>query len=258
MKGICKLCNCEKTLKKSHIVPEFMFKNIYDNKPKRFFTIIIDLIDKEKSLKKIEQMGICEYLLCGNCEGVLSKYEKYAAETIYGKGKRKKSYIINANAINDLGLFTYQCQNINYTEFRLFLLSLLWRLSISQTFNTPDICDEKKEILREAILNRNPLNYDDFGCLLQIIMYDNNQVVKGIITQPYMTNSKNNPLLNILIDGIMYSFFLNSKNLPENEKGVFIKQNGSLTMIGRYLNQDKELASKIAKSMNFIKPQLKN
>jgi hypothetical protein len=64
MTKICKLCQLEKQLRRSHILPEFMYENLYDEKPRRFHTLNIDLDDTSKSSKKIEQKGIREFLLC--------------------------------------------------------------------------------------------------------------------------------------------------------------------------------------------------
>ena len=85
MIGNCKLCGLERELKHSHILPEFMYQNLYDSSPKRFYKLQVDLDNSVNSKIKIEQKGVREYLLCGNCEVRLSKYENYAAETIYAK-----------------------------------------------------------------------------------------------------------------------------------------------------------------------------
>ena len=93
MIGTCRLCCQEKELRHSHILPEFMYQNLYDNSPKRFYTLNVDLENSDNSKRKIEQKGIREYLLCGDCEVQLSKYENYAAETIYAKNLGNKATI---------------------------------------------------------------------------------------------------------------------------------------------------------------------
>jgi hypothetical protein len=64
MTKTCKLCQQEKQLRRSHILPEFMYQNLYDEKPRRFHTLNVDLDDVSKSSNKIEQKGIREFLLC--------------------------------------------------------------------------------------------------------------------------------------------------------------------------------------------------
>jgi hypothetical protein len=52
MTDTCNLCKKESKLKNSHILPEFMYQNLYDTKPKRFYSLKIDLENSEKYRKK--------------------------------------------------------------------------------------------------------------------------------------------------------------------------------------------------------------
>jgi len=233
MIGICKLCLCEKELRHSHILPEFMYQNIYDLAPKRLYKLTININKTEESKKRIEQKGIREYLLCGDCEVLLSKYESYAAETIYSKNLGNKAYISKKSQTPDLQYFTYDYVGFSYPDFKIFLLSILWRILICKTFDIPNIDNSITEKLRIAINTQNSMDYDDFGCLIQIIKYNEKETAKGFILAPFLTNNKENAVLNILIDGFMYSFYLNSKQLPNDKKSFFLKQDGTMIILGR-------------------------
>jgi hypothetical protein len=119
MTGVCKLCLCEKELRHSHILPEFMYQNLYDHAPKRFYTLNVDLDNSGKSKKRIEQKGLREYLLCGDCEVQLSKCENYAAETIYAKNLSNKATIKKANETPDQQYFTYEYEGFSYSFLTL-------------------------------------------------------------------------------------------------------------------------------------------
>ena len=106
--AICKLCNLEKELRNSHIIPEFMYQNLYDHQPKRFYSLNVNVDEENKSSNRIEQKGIREYLVCNDCEGILSKYENYAAETIYAKNKENKAYFVKASETKDQQGFLYE------------------------------------------------------------------------------------------------------------------------------------------------------
>lgn len=253
MIGTCNLCREEKELRNSHILPEFMYQNLYDAKPKRFYTLKVDIDNSGKSSKRIEQKGIREYLLCGDCEVLLSKYENYAAETIYAKNKGNKAEIVKSSQTDDLQYFTYEYKGFSYKDFKTFLLSILWRVIISKSFNTPDIELELVEKLRIAILEQEPLDYDDFGCLLQVIKYKKGQIAGGFILDPFLTKNGNATVLNILIDGFMYSFYLNSKELKEDKKDFFLKEDGTMIILGRVLFQDKGLLERIKSAFDFFK-----
>ena len=249
---ICKLCLKEKVLRNSHILPEFMYQNLYNSDIRRFYSFSVDLDVKENSKSRIEQKGIREFLLCQSCETQLSRYELYACETIYGKNLKNKTYIVKVSQTDDLKYFTYEYAGFDYVTFRLFLLSILWRLIISTTFKTPKIDTDTIERLRLAIYEENPLDYDDFGCLLQVIKYKKGQLAKGFILEPFLTSSDDTDILNILIDGFMYSFHLNKIQI-EKEKVFFLKKDGTMTILGRVIFEDKNLIKKIESAFEIFK-----
>ena len=247
---ICKLCQKQAKLRNSHILPEFFYQNLYDKDVKRFNTYKINLDKPENLKKRIEQKGIREYLLCQDCETLLSKYERYAAETLYSKNLKNKAYVINSKETPDQKKFTYDYAGFDYKLFKIFLLSLLWRIIISDAFKTPNFNFENTESLRLAILNQDPLKYDQFGCLVQFKFYTKKLLVKGFILSPYMTG-ENNEILNIFVDGYLFSFYLNIET--EKAKHFFLKENGTMTVLGEMLFDDKNLLGKLKAASNAYK-----
>jgi len=75
----CKLCNNESKLMNSHIIPEFIYKPLYDEKH-RFH--VLSTYKKVGKLK--EQKGIRENMLCSECEQHISRYESYARKVLFG------------------------------------------------------------------------------------------------------------------------------------------------------------------------------
>jgi len=69
------LCKEDAKLCNSHILPEFFYLDLYEEKHRTL------QITKEN--EKYIQKGIREYLLCQQCETKLSRYEKYAKELIH-------------------------------------------------------------------------------------------------------------------------------------------------------------------------------
>jgi hypothetical protein len=132
------------------------------------------------------------------------------------------------------------------------ILSLLWRVIVSKSFNTPEVDEKIVEELRLAVHNQDPLDFDDFGCLLQVIKYKKEQIAGGFILDPFLTKNENSPILNILIDGFMYSFYLNSKQLPSDKKDFFLKKDGTIIILGRVLFTDKGLFERIKAAFDFF------
>ena len=114
---ICYLCKKKSELKKSHIIPEFVYKDLYDSKHR--FHVLSTL---KETPRPIEQKGIKEKLLCGSgkCEQQLSIYEKYAKEVLMGGVEI---------TVKDEGDIIF-VSDVDYQKFKLFQLSILWRASI--------------------------------------------------------------------------------------------------------------------------------
>jgi len=72
--AICRLCLHESELRNSHIIPEFVYKPIYDEKHR------FDVIARAKEIRNDEkQKGLREHLLCQSCETKLSQHERYVS-----------------------------------------------------------------------------------------------------------------------------------------------------------------------------------
>jgi len=249
MNGKCRLCLEDRELRNSHILPEFMYQNLYNVDIRRFHSFEINLDNLKEAKKRIQQKGVREYLLCQKCETLLSKYENYAAETLYGKNLRNQTYIVEAQQTPDEKYFVYNYAGFDYKVFKIFLFSILWRLIISESFKTPKISDNIVETLRVSILSENPLSPSDLGCLIQVIKYKKGQLAKGFILSPYTTGSKNE-ILNIFVDGFIYSFYLEKDN--PKEESFFLQEDGKIKIFGRILFEDKQLFEKLSTAFDFF------
>jgi hypothetical protein len=252
MNGECKLCLNNKKLRNSHIIPEFMYQNIYDKKPRRFNSLTVNLSKLDSAHKKFEQQGIREFLLCGECEVLLSKYEKYASETIYAKNQNSKVFSVKIYRIPGTTKIVQEFAGLVYKDFKLFLLSILWRIIISKEYKIQIADEEIKEKLRVAILNHDPLNYKDFGCIIQAIKNDTDELVSGFIHVPSPKIINNFKMIEVLIDGFMYSFFLNSNELPEGQTKFFLNQNGSMNILYRKLSEDVNLSRNLKTMLELL------
>src|SRR3546814_3673721 len=72
---------------------------------------------------RIEQKGVREQLLCRDCEQKFSKLERYASLVLQG-GAPGMDGQRNGSIVSVTG--------IDYAQFKLFLLSLLWRAGVAK------------------------------------------------------------------------------------------------------------------------------
>jgi hypothetical protein len=80
----CKLCCIDKKLlKKSHIIPEFMYQDLFDEKH-RIFEVLFKP-DLQLQNKTRQSGGYDKDILCDKCDNkVLGSLERYASLALYG------------------------------------------------------------------------------------------------------------------------------------------------------------------------------
>jgi len=76
MKGICQLCDKEKELRESHVVPSFVYKWIKDSSGSGYLRF------GETPNKRVQD-GLKYYWLCDDCEGMFSEWERLFANIIF-------------------------------------------------------------------------------------------------------------------------------------------------------------------------------
>lgn len=140
----CKLCLQERELQNSHIIPEFLYKPLYDRLHR---CQVLSINEDEKN--KYVQKGIREKSLCSDCEQLLCIYEKYANEVLSGGVEIEIENYPNRIIV----------RNIDYKKFKLFQLSILWRASVSSDKFFSEInlsCRPHEEKICKMILSEKP------------------------------------------------------------------------------------------------------
>lgn len=148
----CRLCLEERPLCKSHIYPEYMYKSCYDGKHSYF-----EFNAEKKSRNKKRWKGLYERLFCRGCEDIFQRYEDYAKKVLYDNVKPR----IKAQR-KPCSLVDY-----DYTKFKLFILSLLWRASISSldSFKLANL-GKYEEGLRAILHEGLETSVDNYPCIL--------------------------------------------------------------------------------------------
>ena len=233
----CRLCKQEKELiKKSHIIPNFMYQNLFDEKHRlrNFDTAALKgeggRIDKPQS--GIHEGG----LLCSDCDGGIigNRYESYASKTIFG-GELLTTEIPEIKKYKDPnGLEFSLISNIDYTRFKLFLLSILWRASISSKnfFQDINLGEKHEEIIRDMLYNVNPGDNDDYPIVP--IFYLRDEKMPEAIIEPSRGKTKDGAnIYTFVMAGAFFVYFVNSKNkkTPEYVHEITINLNNEFKFL---------------------------
>jgi hypothetical protein len=196
----CRLCGKHaKLLKKSHVIPDFMYKGISDELNRMAFADLNSFDSKPK----IQQSGYYEkYILCAKCDNVLiGELERYTALLLFD-GRSTKVPIFN-NLISLYETESIIINNIDYKSFKLCLLSILWRAHISRHkfFKKIDIGDNENKI-REMLLTDDPKTDSDFK--ISIVAVSNNSGLIRMVLDPSVLKFDDDSLAFFFINGIFY------------------------------------------------------
>ncbi len=212
----CKLCNNESKLKNSHIIPEFIYKPLYDDKHR--FSLLSNI--ETKGPAKL-QKGIREYLLCEHCEGVFSKYERYVSLILSGQ--------IQVTHRRDRKLV--YLEGVDYKKIRLFGLSILWRAGISslQMFEQVKL-GPHEEKLRCMLLNEDPGDSDKYPFMLSPVVHQG-ELQTDLIMQPTWTRSEGHYGYRFVFGGLAWIFIVSSHRPPYVISQAAVSEDGCLTML---------------------------
>ena len=158
-------------------------------------------------------------MLCRKCEQRLSKYENYAARMLRGEGVKRTK--------NTAKLYTIS--GINYHNFRLFGLSILWRAHISQ-----DRLFEKVKLgrhadrLRTMILNDNPGKPDQYPFFIGEILGEHGILPEKIIMQATTARYEKHRCYRLPFYGFVWMFIVSSHKPTELIQACAVSQQGSM------------------------------
>lgn len=219
--AICKLCKQDKTLlNKSHIIPDFMYRKLgmYDSKHRVHKMEVQEFIKDKKKFKLIPTGEYVGGILCDDCDRrIIGGYESYARKALFGGGGLNPNNNVKVkNCVNPYdGREFAIVENIDYTKFKLFLLSILWRSAISDRtiFSDLKLTDEHIENLREMIYTGNAGATNDYPIITLSYLNDAN-VAKDIIGQPIRSDNEKGTFITYLIGGFIFIFWI-TKGLIE-------------------------------------------
>lgn len=213
--GKCKLCLQEKELlNKSHIIPNSFFK-LYMNENKYLFhTTNLEIRSGLGKPKKIYTGEFDAGILCAECDNNrIGKLEQYGLKVLH-KGFSSKKFSQEIKNFNNPKGFNYSVvQNVNYTKFKLFLLSILWRSSISSRPFFKDVSlGPYEDILRKMLFEENPESNKDFPILIYM-PHDKELNLNSLIGQPKRIKFENKSSYVFIIKGLIFIYIITKEIL---------------------------------------------
>ena len=212
----CRLCQQNRELCESHIIPEFLYRTLYSQRKHQFF----QLSGPPKARKW--QQGFRERMLCRICEEKLSRWETYAAQILFGG---REITIENKN--NSLLV-----HHVDYQKFKLFQLSLIWRAGASSIQQYSSIkLGQHERTLRSLIENEDPAASSVYGCLM-ILTPTYFELTSKMMMAAQETRFDGHRCYMFLMAGLSWVFFVSShpNKLPYSDR-LFLGLNGILPIL---------------------------
>jgi hypothetical protein len=156
---ICALCRAERKLSRSHIIPEALYRQIYDAK-RRMYRFHRDKLSRPTFVQK----GLTQHLLCDECEHLINdRYEKPFIKYWLGTPALPKNPPIKGFV---------NLADIDYPTFKLFHLSVLWRAGVCklEAFSPVNL-GPFELIFREMLLAGDP-GPDTFVQIFAVVLTD--------------------------------------------------------------------------------------
>lgn len=185
-------------LRRSHIIPEFLYQTLYDDKQR---LQVLSIIPDQPNWR--EQKGLREQLLCDACEQKFSVRERYASLVL--KGGLPVSYRREGNTVFVGGL--------DYRQFKLFQLSVLWRAGVSSLpFFEKVQLGKHAEILRQLLLAGDPGDPERYGCFMFGLKYEA-EAFTGLIMQPGKVRLNGHVAYRFVFGGFLWAMLVSNHAL---------------------------------------------
>ena len=232
----CALCGEVNKLCKSHIVPKSFIRELraYDKKMYWY-----DLRTKQKP--KSTQDGWKEHLLCNSCEQLFGIWEKVVCEDLRGKGRasarrRVIPYdgpIVIPPTAPRPAFHALETQDCRYTEWRLFLLSLLWRMDRSTLpeLAAVDLGDVRADI-QQMNLASNPGEPMDYPCWIYILSLSG-EPMRGFMNSPHQFKYKGYQAIELAFAGMGWLFIVSRDVACETMQKFVLDRKGKMWLMFR-------------------------
>ena len=214
--GSCALCKQERKLVNSHILPQFLYEHVFGEDDR-----IVGVSSTSGTFVQLYQTGIWEPLLCEPCDTkIISPWEQYFKEEV----------LVPSDHVQECGGSRFEIRGLDYSQIKLFQLSLLWRMSVTKRreFDNVKLLAEDEENIRLRLLSEDPGPPHHFACLLVTNPQFVRQMAESFLA-PTTRITSGREVVMLCIGPFFWIYFL-TKNPPRKLKSnlAYITANGRM------------------------------
>jgi hypothetical protein len=206
----------DRQLVDSHIIPKFQFKQLKKGDG-HYHVLSPDPETKDRKTQK----EITENLLCLECDTVRIKhYEEHLARVL---GEGKGAHLMQ---FEQKGRFAH-FQGYDYLRVKNGLLSILWRMSISQheLFSEVSLGPRHEEILRRILFYQERVPEEQYAVSLAVPTIKGQHHPDFVLT-PDWTRTGNNRVYRCVIAGLLFTFDVGSAQPADALRPFILRETG--------------------------------
>ncbi len=213
----CRLCLNNRKLCNSHIIPEFFYRDLYDDKRR-----LLVVSTGEGRRPFLRQKGFYEKLLCSDCEERINDFEQYVKRVFYDDPPLLCE--------NDAGRRN-KMTRLDYTKLKLFQLSVLWRASISSdAFFCEVQLGAHEEVVRRMLWDRNPGRPDEYGCSIGGLLLDDENASNDFIVQPMVGMDGRCRTIRFVFGSCMWLYLISPDTRRHSRSKYFVQKDGTMIL----------------------------
>lgn len=183
---------------------------------------------EEGTRSQLLQKGLREPLLCSDCEHLINHdYEQPSVELWRRLAAHEDGIDSNwTHFTTPAGHACVLVEKVDYASFKLFLLSILWRASVSSRPEFHDVqLGPDEERVRRMLLERSPGTRCEFPCI--IFLYKQ----PGVIVQPIRQQLDGHLMYHFILTTVHIWFLVPGHASQERIVNTGLKEDGSFIAI---------------------------
>jgi hypothetical protein len=211
----CKLCGFDLPLRRSHIIPEFLYAELYNAKRQ-----MMAVRSTPSPGLDWPQKGISEPLFCEGCEQHFNEHFE----------KPFKAMWVDAKPLPLQFMPGELCElSFDYRAFKLFHLSVLFRAGVSSDMMFQEaILGEHEEVLRDLVFRKdvgNPWQYPFFG--YAVVHHETRKTIPMILPAE-ISEYEGHRCMALMYGGVQWWFSLSFNRNREFER-LGLRRDGKIT-----------------------------
>lgn len=208
-----------------------MYRGLFNEK---HFIAPVNLIDLKA--KKLISTGFYDSnILCEKCDNqIIGNLESYSSIVIWGGRGNAESFPKIEGRLNQRNQKYLHLYDIDYTKFKLFLLSIIWRASISKQkiFENVNL-GIHEVIIGKMIYENNPGKSNDYPVSMFVLNENKNSPTK-MIANPIKVNDL---VYHFLINGFVINYKIEGNDDLEFYEQIMIKEDNTMDV---YIFDEKD------------------